>query len=81
MMDADFMQASQRGPGLTPPNGTGSPPINGLNGQVATSGRLGLLQRACEACRTEFTSTVDTAREEMWHRLPVWFGVEVSDWP
>jgi hypothetical protein len=81
MMDADFMQASQRGPGLNPPNGTGSP-INGaaVNGQVAT-GRLGLLQRACEACRTEFTSAVDAARDEMWHRLPVWFGVEVSNWP
>ena len=37
---------------------------------------IGLLQRACEACRTEFTSTIDAARDEMWHRLPVWFGVE-----
>jgi hypothetical protein len=51
MMDADLMQASQRG---------------------------GQLQRACESCRIEFSNAVDAGREEMWHRLPNWFGIDVE---
>ncbi|KII92351.1 hypothetical protein PLICRDRAFT_104322 [Plicaturopsis crispa FD-325 SS-3] len=36
--------------------------------------------RACEACRAEFGSVVDAAREDFWARLPQWFGVEVPHW-
>lgn len=70
MMDADLMQTSQRCLG-------GGSNAGGVNGQAA-NGRLGSV---CEPCRMEFTSAVDVAREEMWHRLPVWFGVDVADWP
>lgn len=46
------------------------------------SNRLSLLHRACEACRVEFTASVDAAREEMWHKLPVWFGItNLQSWP
>ncbi|KDR74987.1 hypothetical protein GALMADRAFT_519609 [Galerina marginata CBS 339.88] len=47
----------------------------------STNGRLTLLHRACESCRLEFTASVDAARDEMWHKLPVWFGIELSSWP
>jgi hypothetical protein len=36
--------------------------------------------RACEACRGEFGAVVDAAREELWGKLPLWFGVEVENW-
>ncbi|KAF4620683.1 hypothetical protein D9613_000219 [Agrocybe pediades] len=46
------------------------------------STRLNLLHRACEACRLEFTASVDAAREEMWHKLPLWFGItDLQSWP
>lgn len=44
-------------------------------------GRLSVLHRACEHCRLEFTASVDGAREEMWHKLPGWFGVNLPSWP
>ncbi|KAF5328689.1 hypothetical protein D9619_011690 [Psilocybe cf. subviscida] len=47
----------------------------------ATGGRLNLLHRACEHCRLEFTATVDAAREELWHKIPGWFGLHVPTWP
>ena len=76
LIDADLMQASQRG--AMPAHVLGSP----ANGSAQSSnGRLGQLQRACEPCRMEFSNAVDTAREEMWHRLPRWFGIEALDWP
>ena len=64
MMDADLMQRS--------PGGSNA---GGVNGQAA-NGRPGSLHNACEPCRMEFASAVDVAREEMWHRLPRWFGVD-----
>lgn len=36
--------------------------------------------KACEACRTEFAAMVDAAREELWGKLPLWFGIEVESW-
>jgi len=36
--------------------------------------------RACEACRSEFGTVVDMAREEFWRKIPQWYGVEVSNW-
>jgi hypothetical protein len=72
MMDADLMQASQRG-GLV---------LNGNGSGDSSNGRpVGLLQRACESCRMEFSNAVDAAREEMWHRLPHWFGIDSIEWP
>ncbi|KAF8176799.1 hypothetical protein BJ912DRAFT_1024315 [Pholiota molesta] len=48
----------------------------------SASGRLNLLHRACEPCRIEFTASVDAAREEMWHKMPAWFGItNVPSWP
>jgi hypothetical protein len=77
LMDADLMQATQRG-GM-PAQVLGSP-ANGSS--QSSNGRLqGQLQRSCEACRVEFSNAVESAREEMWHRLPHWFGVGSLDWP
>lgn len=45
------------------------------------NGRLGLLHRACEPCRLDFTASVDAAREEMWRKLPMWFGIHPLAWP
>lgn len=36
--------------------------------------------RACEACRAEYAALVSSAREELWSRLPDWFGVDIDDW-
>ncbi|PPQ90553.1 hypothetical protein CVT25_015867 [Psilocybe cyanescens] len=47
----------------------------------STHGRLSLLHRACEPCRLEFTAAVDAAREDMWHKIPAWFGIELPTWP
>lgn len=47
----------------------------------STYGRLSLLHRACEPCRLEFTASVDAAREDMWHKIPMWFGIDLSSWP
>ncbi|KAF9479065.1 hypothetical protein BDN70DRAFT_913364 [Pholiota conissans] len=48
----------------------------------SANGRLSLLHRACEPCRVEFTASVDAAREEMWHKLPGWFGITgLTSWP
>jgi hypothetical protein len=44
------------------------------------NGGLSLLHRACEACRLEFTSSVDAAREDLWQNLPTWFNVNVDSW-
>jgi len=44
-------------------------------------GSLTLLHRACEPCRLEFTASVDAARENLWHKLPVWFNVNGISWP
>ncbi|KAF5386231.1 hypothetical protein D9615_002672 [Tricholomella constricta] len=43
-------------------------------------GRLNSTLRACEFCRSEFGAAVDSAREEFWQRLPVWFGVDPLVW-
>ncbi|KAL0956682.1 hypothetical protein HGRIS_002810 [Hohenbuehelia grisea] len=32
--------------------------------------------KACESCREEFSGLVESAREDFWHKLPQWFGVE-----
>ncbi|KAJ7188311.1 hypothetical protein C8R46DRAFT_16902 [Mycena filopes] len=42
-----------------------------------TQGQMSVL-RACEFCRLEFGSAVDLAREEFWHKMPAWFGVELE---
>ena len=48
----------------------------------SASGRLNLLHRACEPCRVEFTASVDAARDEMWRKLPIWFGISnLPSWP
>lgn len=44
------------------------------------NGGLSLLHRACEACRLEFTTSVDAAREDLWQNLPMWFNVNVDSW-
>ncbi|EGO00240.1 hypothetical protein SERLA73DRAFT_180716 [Serpula lacrymans var. lacrymans S7.3] len=36
--------------------------------------------RTCEPCRSEFGTVVDTAKEEFWRKLPVWFCVDVPTW-
>ncbi|PPQ97789.1 hypothetical protein CVT26_012836 [Gymnopilus dilepis] len=67
------------GGGMGPGGGVGA---GGAAGQGAVAmGRLGLLHRACEPCRMEFTAAVDAAREELWHKLPYWFGVCLDSWP
>jgi hypothetical protein len=75
MMDADLMQTSRISAHVL-----GSPANGNASGE-SSNGRLGLLHRACEPCRIEFSNAVDAAREEMWHRLPRWFGIESIDWP
>ena len=48
----------------------------------SASGRLNLLHRACEPCRVDFTASVDAARDEMWRKLPIWFGISnLPSWP
>jgi len=42
---------------------------------------LGVSLRACEHCRVEFAAVVDAVREEFWSRLPLWFGLQVPNWP
>ena len=74
MMDADLMQTSQRVSGTVAVGSPGSAP--------SSNGMLSTLQRACEPCRTEFSNVVDATREDMWHRLPEWFGIKDNlDWP
>ncbi|TFY62880.1 hypothetical protein EVG20_g6543 [Dentipellis fragilis] len=34
----------------------------------------------CDMCRIELAGEVDAAREQLWGKLPEWFGVEVPDW-
>ncbi|KAI0081861.1 hypothetical protein K474DRAFT_1586594 [Panus rudis PR-1116 ss-1] len=36
--------------------------------------------RACEACRLEFGSVVQAAREEFWSKIPEWFDLTVENW-
>jgi len=36
--------------------------------------------KTCEACRAEFSVSVEAVREEFWRKLPTWFGVEVPNW-
>ncbi|KAF9808925.1 hypothetical protein IEO21_07690 [Rhodonia placenta] len=33
--------------------------------------------RACEVCRLEYGSVVDTSREDFWRRIPEWFELEL----
>ncbi|KAA1472813.1 hypothetical protein DENSPDRAFT_778978 [Dentipellis sp. KUC8613] len=35
---------------------------------------------ACDMCRIELAGEVDAAREQLWGKLPEWFGVEIPDW-
>lgn len=35
--------------------------------------------RACEFCRQEFGTAVDHSREELWSKLPGFFGVELEE--
>ncbi|KAF8160612.1 hypothetical protein B0H34DRAFT_745968 [Crassisporium funariophilum] len=51
------------------------------NRNESSNARLNLLHRACEPCRQEFTASVDAARDEMWRKLPAWFGVDLPSWP
>ena len=41
----------------------------------------GVSMRLCDFCRSEFSATVDDAREELWRRLPQWFGITLQPWP
>ena len=41
----------------------------------------GISLRACEHCRAEFAAIVDAVREEFWNKLPLWFGLQVPNWP
>ncbi|KAF8876703.1 hypothetical protein CPB84DRAFT_1795692 [Gymnopilus junonius] len=66
IMDADLMQTRADGSGA---------------GGAGGGGRLSLLHRACEPCRMEFTTAVDAARDELWHKLPYWFGINLPSWP
>ncbi|KAF9526523.1 hypothetical protein CPB83DRAFT_876800 [Crepidotus variabilis] len=45
-----------------------------------SSGRLRPIHRACEPCRLEFAGVVDSAREEMWRKIPSWFGLNIPNW-
>lgn len=36
--------------------------------------------RACENCRQELSTSVNSAREEFWARLPDWFKVQTTHW-
>lgn len=43
-------------------------------------GRLDMAFRACEPCRMEFTVAADAAREDLWLKVPLWFGVDIDNW-
>ncbi|KAG6918054.1 hypothetical protein DXG01_016710 [Tephrocybe rancida] len=43
-------------------------------------GRPNSVLRACEFCRSEFGAAVDAAREDLWQRLPAWFGMDPLVW-
>ena len=45
------------------------------------AGQYGVSLRVCDSCRSEFSVAVDTAREEGWRRLPLWFGITLQPWP
>lgn len=42
---------------------------------------IGASLKACDICRAEFATVVDAVREEFWNRLPLWFGLDVPNWP
>ncbi|KAH6897646.1 hypothetical protein BKA70DRAFT_1116204 [Coprinopsis sp. MPI-PUGE-AT-0042] len=44
-------------------------------------GRGKITFRACDACREEFARAVEAARNNLWQKLPGWFGVKLDSWP
>ena len=51
-----------------------------LTRDQAAGGKLSPGLRPCEFCRTELAVVVDAAREELWQRLPLWFGIDLQVW-
>jgi hypothetical protein len=41
----------------------------------------GISMRVCDACRSAFSVAVDSARDELWRKLPRWFGLDLLSWP
>ncbi|TFK20932.1 hypothetical protein FA15DRAFT_646372 [Coprinopsis marcescibilis] len=44
-------------------------------------GRGKITFRACDYCRDEFAHAVESARNDLWQKLPAWFGVKLEHWP
>jgi len=66
---SDPLFALMEGLTLQRPGSDGGPEVDGENPF-----------RACDVCRLDFATAVHNAREELWHRLPEWFCVDVPHW-
>ncbi|EAU91151.1 hypothetical protein CC1G_03319 [Coprinopsis cinerea okayama7 len=44
-------------------------------------GRGKITFRACDSCREDFAHAVEAARNNLWQKLPSWFGVKLDLWP